>query len=471
MHSVALCQENSTRKHYTGPLEVAGLNGIADYYYYEDNETYERIYDGIFKFTVQKKFGTITISGDNKDGKAEGLWKSEATLVDSDNKLNISTEINFSNGFPDGSFKLRAIDTKSGKTARTESIDCSFTKGILTGNLNYELKNNSKFTNRDGNLDGGSATGNFDKNGYLNGTWKFTYYNGKVKHNRIVDYKNGFVLKIIETNDQSGEIIYQKDNNKEYNSFISCYNDVSQICLKENTFIENGSANFLTGEINNLHQRSFSDIFIELGAKTSNVIFTLPSTKFYENQPLEKQIATIPLNMAIDSTGKLFELGEFSNKTGRTGNWTIFFDKDGLETHSTLNASYYLIIEKLPWVPSEWDKTSIKQYYITGELFFQGQITDLKRWKNGDISVWINKNGIIKNEGRFKDSYLGEECKFYYKNGNIVAEGKFGIPSDYPTDCTNSALGKKNGKWKEYDKDGNLITTITYKCGEEIKRK
>jgi len=158
--------------------------GNSTYSYYE-NEDHERIYHGKFKYSGDLEGNgikvKISISGNYKNHLKNGLFTNTLNVkMPRQATQNIICKSNFSNGYADGLWSLKAMD---------ESISVRFLNNIGTGSFNY----------KSGDL---SIKGRMDQDGYLDGTVIFTGDNWETK----IDYNHGFMLKYIERNTQTGEI-------------------------------------------------------------------------------------------------------------------------------------------------------------------------------------------------------------------------------------------------------------------------
>ncbi|MDO6758982.1 hypothetical protein Q4566_02120 [Tamlana sp. 2_MG-2023] len=100
--------------------------------------------------------------------------------------------------------------------------------------------------------------------------------------------------------------------------------------------------------------------------------------------------------------------------------------------------------------------------YKTGlwKTYYKSKLVKTQNWKLGlaigEYSVYDVKGCELykttfgnSGEGKFKD--------YYYETGALKEEGSY-------------KNGKKEGKWCEYDKDGNVITTIYYESGVSLEK-
>jgi antitoxin component YwqK of YwqJK toxin-antitoxin module len=117
----------------------------------------------------------------------------------------------------------------------------------------------------------------------------------------------------------------------------------------------------------------------------------------------------------------------------------------------------------------------LTEYSEDGKIITQGDYIEGKKEGIWIYSVGDNRdeieyadglrNGLFKSyykditvsyEGKFVDDLPNGEHKWYWVNGRIKKQGKY-------------VMGRKTGDWRKYDSDGNLIITISYQNGKEIK--
>jgi|GEM_PF-5155216 len=457
---------------YNGAYELGPYQGTAKYSYYEDEKSHERILNGSFKFNAtkddyvygEKSKHVIEVVGNFINGNAEGLWKSHTNITVKDEILSLNYEINFNNAFPNGSFNYSERGTKAGKTTMTTTLNANFTNGMMTGPVLYEVWDNSNLLNDYGNLNGEKAVGNFDKNGFLDGAWVFSFYKGKVKHKRTANYKEGYLVKMIEINDQTGSIVSQQDNSEKYNPFNLCMDEKTGVCVNDRTYLQGaGELNFLTGKITDLTEQF--QFFAFMGAQLNNHIFKVKGTHFYKTQTFEQQIKKLPNHIAIDGNGELIVLGKFTEAGKKTGNWKTYYNKNWEETLFIPEASYY---REANYRYSDYDYTihieDVKDYFISGKLQFTGNLISV----NPDVieghAIWYYENGKIAKECDYSKGIPNNNYKKYFENGQLEEDGAFGKSN---SEC----FGERINRWKNYNEKGELLTTITYKCGKEISRK
>jgi hypothetical protein len=186
-------------KIYNGPYK----DGTATYQYYE-NEKYDRIYQGSFKYS--SKVGT-TLGQYDKNIKV-GQW----TITKETNPLyeNIREVVTgkYINGNMDGLWTLERIDLKTHKILINSSVH--FKDGYLIDELKYS---NSQFSSDEyGRKTDLSLIGNFNNKGNFDSTWVLTYKINEIPFEDIKKLKDGFLYFNLVRNLSTGEIIEKYDD-------------------------------------------------------------------------------------------------------------------------------------------------------------------------------------------------------------------------------------------------------------------
>jgi antitoxin component YwqK of YwqJK toxin-antitoxin module len=86
-------------------------------------------------------------------------------------------------------------------------------------------------------------------------------------------------------------------------------------------------------------------------------------------------------------------------------------------------------------------------------LYVDGYKNSIQQYLNGvDYGTWIfyYPNGNIETKGKFRDGMKVGKWKYYYESGSIKQKSNY------------SRLGKRKGKWIEYDEDGKESLINTY---------
>jgi len=211
---IALQLNGQPVKTYQGAFNSRLTTGKATYQYTE-NDNYERIYCGSFKYIADKNYMNIT--GGFKNNLKEGLWKFTVT--------NYPVFLAVQNGTASGSYKLGKMDGK-----------WSYFSHILGTSQEYDQKINSKAIFSNGNLIGHfeynetnkTSTsifikGKFNENGLFDSTWiiKAITDNGIVFEN-IRKYKNGVLYFQLFRNVGTGEILLKFDESASIENIDKC---------------------------------------------------------------------------------------------------------------------------------------------------------------------------------------------------------------------------------------------------------
>ena len=99
--------------------------------------------------------------------------------------------------------------------------------------------------------------------------------------------------------------------------------------------------------------------------------------------------------------------------------------------------------------------TTLDGLAFTGRctVYEDGYKKSVQQYLNGvDYGTWIfyYSNGKIETQGKFKNGVRVGKWKYYYQSGNIKQLSSY------------SELGEREGKWIEYDEDGEVTTSIIY---------
>lgn len=207
-------------KSYSGAFKLRhGIenSGKAQYSYYEDNSSLERVKQGVFRYTanftnsIQGAYSEI-ISGQFNKGFKNGVWSYNKTYNDFNrNEGNsfmnatgsVNLTANYLNGLPNGEWVFRKrilsrekryvfgkLMTGSFGLASELNMKISFRNGLLCGPLNITSSNRS-------------ITGSFDSEGRLDGHWVLRTSSNE----EITDYAKGVVIRRINRSLPNGEII------------------------------------------------------------------------------------------------------------------------------------------------------------------------------------------------------------------------------------------------------------------------
>lgn len=245
--------QDKTVQSFSGNFE----GGTATYSYYE-NDNYERIYSGQFAYrtNVEKYEGLeIKINGGFSENLREGKWvfsvkntKSPVSKLLSIKEksayqyiLSMSSYTSFtqkeiqalqkivSSGYF-AEFQTYSSTLSGNYTAGKLNGDWSFNE-ISTGGYESELTNeknlpiHSNVSFKNNHLIGSFiyktdeknyVSGQFNNNGDLNGTWTIKWSSEGNEFENISEYDNGLLIKLIERNMSTGEILF-RDTQNEYN--------------------------------------------------------------------------------------------------------------------------------------------------------------------------------------------------------------------------------------------------------------
>ena len=98
--------------------------------------------------------------------------------------------------------------------------------------------------------------------------------------------------------------------------------------------------------------------------------------------------------------------------------------------------------------------------YHTDELITRGNFTDGK--EDGEWKQWYYEPG--KEEKDMRLNFIGS-----YSGGDEQGLHRFFYPNGKPREERNYRSGVRDGVWKRWDVEGNLIITITYQDGKELR--
>jgi antitoxin component YwqK of YwqJK toxin-antitoxin module len=105
-----------------------------------------------------------------------------------------------------------------------------------------------------------------------------------------------------------------------------------------------------------------------------------------------------------------------------------------------------------------------KGEYVEGKkegkwIFHVGDVKKVVQYADGRQNGWSRyyyADGTLFYEGKFIDGLPNGEHKWYWSNGKLKETGTY-------------SMGLKNGNWKKFDKEGNIIISIIYQRGKEMK--
>ncbi len=160
--------------------------------------------------------------------------------------------------------------------------------------------------------------------------------------------------------------------------------------------------------------------------------------------------------------GKLEQTGKYKEGGKPHGEWIWYYpngqvlreeyyrrgleDGEMIEYDSTGNiiarGSYIDGLQDGEWVYYEGD-------YKREGSYVEGMM-------HGEWTGTYLSNGKLAYKGKYVEDEPDGKHVWYYDNGRKMLEGKY-------------VMGKKQGDWKRYDRQGNVIFSITYKDGKIVK--
>lgn len=211
-----------TIKKYSGPFELENIvnqNAVVNYTYNDDPANYKRVKNGlfslVFKGTGDYSFlGSATATGNYKDNLKTGKWivKLDYNNMHGGDLYASGTKMlvcNYKNGELDGSFlytsnittrtkiydnKLRRYVFSKPSLPETKKIVATFDKGVVVGNYNYNFNDQAHRSIF-------SVVASLDSDSVL----KDKYIESGDGKESIIEFKNGFRIRSIDKNLQTGE--------------------------------------------------------------------------------------------------------------------------------------------------------------------------------------------------------------------------------------------------------------------------
>jgi len=251
-----------TPKTYNGVFKTSNLNGNASYQYFDNTEG-ERTYDGTFKFSSSNNL--VAITGKYEKNLKSGLWKYTLTNYLYSDMLynyviNATATGSYLNGQLHGNWNIQRTKTVSmsnsgvsnyykgelnslsyllegknidfsKKQTVAETSTANFSQNRFSGTFIYSVNNGKS-----------KVTGQFDSNGFMQGTWIALYFNNGIPVEQRRTYLHG-VLMTVKTKDVStGELVTNLAKETEVNEFFQNYNEA------ENSSIVDGKYYFLKSQ-------------------------------------------------------------------------------------------------------------------------------------------------------------------------------------------------------------------------------
>jgi len=235
------CSSNAQNiKTYSGNYDGTNTTGKATYMYYE-NAQEERIYQGSFNYSALVNNVKVSVTGNFKEDKRNGLWQTTVNLLKPAGTRVGMTEtaiINYSDGKLNGkaTYSRTLKDQWSGGIATTTStVNANFSNSLYSGSISSLHNNSGIMTN--------SIKGQFDNDGYMNGKWVLQYHNDRtsfdaMKNSPILndnrEYKNGVLYKITIKNSSTGEIIDKADYSELTDKFNANFDTLFNVAFIDN---------------------------------------------------------------------------------------------------------------------------------------------------------------------------------------------------------------------------------------------
>ena len=265
-----------TPKTYNGNFNSTNFRGTSSYQYYEDNSQ-QRIFNGSFSFTTPAN--SVNIYGTFQNDLKNGQWKFIMTNVaNTDLLMNYKITANVTGAFDKGNlngawtlsrtkiitfsnsgissyyqlqlnalsylFDGKTVDFKKSSTA-TETSNANFKNNHFTGTFNYSVNGGKS-----------KVSGQFDDNGYFNGSWTITYYQDGILHFQTREYKNGVLLNIKNKDNSTGEVstIYNSveiggQESVSVNDFFQNYNEVQNSSKVGNNYLKLSEGKSTKGDV------------------------------------------------------------------------------------------------------------------------------------------------------------------------------------------------------------------------------
>jgi uncharacterized protein len=176
--------------------------------------------------------------------------------------------------------------------------------------------------------------------------------------------------------------------------------------------------------------------------------------------------------------------GSYKNNR-REGKWLFYFEDGNVEQIGNyLNGlehgewkRYYsggeIFVEEAFYNGKE--EGSYTEYDINGNVIAKGEF--LEGEQEGE---WITTINDFRAEGKYIVGLKDGKWRFYYDDGNILFEGDYiqGNPDGrhryyYPDGVLKEdqfySSGMPDKNWKKFDQNGNLVVTVSYKDGMEYR--
>lgn len=176
------------------------LKGEAKYQYYE-NENYERIFHGNFKYSA-KDIPLITVTGQFKNNLRDGKWKCKEVKFGEIK----TTILNYVNGNIEGTVNIEVVDsTEKGTKKVVEKCIANFKNNRLVGKYYIE-------TSRDILGNTYTVNINLNENGLADSVSTIRFTEQGIPYIDVLKFQNGALVHELRRNLSDGEILINEDN-------------------------------------------------------------------------------------------------------------------------------------------------------------------------------------------------------------------------------------------------------------------
>jgi formylglycine-generating enzyme len=231
-----------TIKTFQGAYE----NGTATYEYYE-NENFERVFQGSFKYKGAITDGTnskynVTVTGQYLKDKKDGQW----TYKISNPNLKGTTETvtgTYVNGMMEGAWTLNTIINNTKKSIKKSSA--IFKNNKMVGELNFEF---TAFLNKE--YASISIRGNLNDSSMFNGAWITNYTQGNIQYEEIRKYKEGVLYWLLHRRLSDGKIIQKIDSTTFVDQFFQNYHPAGNFAdIGDQKYVIDSKSDKYTGDL------------------------------------------------------------------------------------------------------------------------------------------------------------------------------------------------------------------------------
>ncbi|HOU97761.1 MAG TPA: hypothetical protein PLP65_02840 [Bacteroidales bacterium] len=318
-----------------------------------------------------------------------------------------------------------------------------------------------------------------DEKGLKQGYWKTFYPNSKIE--KEIYYKNDTITGYYKEFDKNGQLTVKKLYNKGIIVPDSLLDSLQVLDWKEE-YYSNGKRKYYGAFKNGIKVGMHKEYDPEgktIVAKEYDDVGNLIGEGIVDS--LDKKQSDWKLYY---ETGELKAKGKYINNI-QSGEWIYYYQNGTIEQKGKYKKGK--IDGKWTWFyPNQkvWreeyyelgkEEGSFIEYNDTGKVILKGQYTEGERtglwiYEVGDIteigkytegqkdSIWksIYSNGKIAEIGTYVQGYPNGVYKWYYPNGKLKCQGFY-------------VMGRKEKKWYNFDENGMLYLTVTYKNDKEYK--